>query len=193
PPGLQVTCSSIIKLSHISTGFNLHSHKISWGSGSQQQSVTAHDSMNDQGGLWLVKEADGALPCEAGMAIPCKSLVRLEHMATSKNLHTHRFPSPLTKKLEVSCFGEGGEGDSGDNWEVICTSPSGTHWRRGEHVKLRSVATGAYLQSSKSARFDQRNCPNCPIIGQQEVVGGSEQASGNESLWKADQGLFIET
>ena len=49
-----------------------------------------------------VKEADGALPCEAGEAMACGSVVRLEHVATGKNLHSHLFKSPLSRAQEVS-------------------------------------------------------------------------------------------
>ena len=49
-----VTCGSVIKLRHESTGYHLHSHTIKWGGGSGQQSVTAHGSEDDQGSMWLV-------------------------------------------------------------------------------------------------------------------------------------------
>ena len=37
-----VTCGSAIKLVHEETNYELHSHDINYGSGSRQQSVTAH-------------------------------------------------------------------------------------------------------------------------------------------------------
>lgn len=36
----RVTCGSVIKLKHIPTGHRLHSHKVNYGTGSGQQSVT---------------------------------------------------------------------------------------------------------------------------------------------------------
>ena len=50
-----MTCGSAIKLQHVGTGFRVHSHDIKWGSGSQQQSVTAMNSMDDPNSLWVVK------------------------------------------------------------------------------------------------------------------------------------------
>ena len=41
-----VSCGSVIKLKHKESGHHLHSHQISWGSGSGQQSVTGHGSNN---------------------------------------------------------------------------------------------------------------------------------------------------
>ncbi|CAN0548779.1 unnamed protein product, partial [Laminaria digitata] len=48
-----------------------------------------------------VKEGDGALPCEAGEPMACGAVVRLEHVATGKNLHSHLFKSPLSRMQEV--------------------------------------------------------------------------------------------
>ena len=35
------------------------------------------------------------------------------HLSTRRNLHSHHFQSPLSHNLEVSAFGEEGEGDEG--------------------------------------------------------------------------------
>ena len=40
------------------------------------------------------------------------------HLRTRKNLHSHNYQSPLSQKQEVSAFGDDGEGDDGDLWEV---------------------------------------------------------------------------
>ena len=52
---VQVTCGSVIKLQHASTGVNLHSHEISYGSGSGQQSVTGYTGGDDANDYWAVK------------------------------------------------------------------------------------------------------------------------------------------
>jgi hypothetical protein len=46
---------------------------------------------------------------------------------------------------EVSAFGEGGNGDTGDVWTVMC---DGDYWRRDGEVMLKHVDTGAYLSAS---------------------------------------------
>ncbi|CAM9692874.1 unnamed protein product [Phaeothamnion confervicola] len=189
-----VTCGSAVKLRHQETGYHLHSHQIRWGTGSGQQSVTAHGSADDQGGLWLVKEAHGGLPCEVGQPILCGRTVRLEHVRTGLNLHTHRFSSPVSRQQEVSCFGEGGQGDSGDNWVVLCEGiADGQPWQRGSAVRLRSPDTGAVLRSQEGHRFTSDNCPgSCPILGQQEVHGAAHTArTAGSELWVADQGVYL--
>ena len=52
---VQVTCGSVIKLQHANTGVNLHSHEISYGSGSGQQSVTGYTGGDDANDYWAVK------------------------------------------------------------------------------------------------------------------------------------------
>jgi dolichyl-phosphate-mannose--protein O-mannosyl transferase len=115
-----VSCGSVIKLKHKETGHHLHSHQIAWGSGSGQQSVTGHGSNDDFGSMWIIKEAFRSDACEAGSVVKCGSKVRLEHAQTGKNLHSHLFNSPISGQQEVSAYGEGGDGDTGDNWELVC-------------------------------------------------------------------------
>ena len=45
--------------------------------------------------------------------VKCGDTIRLQHLATKRNLHSHFFQSPLSHNQEVSCFGEGGDGDTG--------------------------------------------------------------------------------
>ena len=68
PQFAVVTCGSVIKLQHVSTGYRLHSHEIKWGSGSSQQSVTAMNGMDDPNSLWEVKGAHGT-HCAQGSPI----------------------------------------------------------------------------------------------------------------------------
>lgn len=51
----QVTCGSLIKLQHANTNVNLHSHEISYGSGSGQQSVTGFTGGDDANDYWAIK------------------------------------------------------------------------------------------------------------------------------------------
>lgn len=43
----------------------------------------------------------------------CGDPIRLEHVLTKRNLHSHDFISPVSNKFEVSAFGEDGNGDAG--------------------------------------------------------------------------------
>jgi hypothetical protein len=45
--------------------------------------------------------------------VACGSVVRLQHLQTHLFLHSHNFRSPLSNNQEVSCFGDGTQGDEG--------------------------------------------------------------------------------
>lgn len=62
----DVTCGSVLKLENVESSRLLHSHDISWGSGSRQQSVTAFEAHDDPNSLWMVKESHSAPMCERG-------------------------------------------------------------------------------------------------------------------------------
>jgi len=51
--------------------------------------------------------------CERGSPVACGQEIRLQHLTTGKNLHSHHFSSPLSSQQEISAFGEEGEGDTG--------------------------------------------------------------------------------
>lgn len=74
-----------------------------------------------------------------------------------------------------------GVGDSGDVWDVECSSDK---WLRDSPIKLRHKDTGAYL--SVSGRTFGR-----PINGQMEVIGSNDGYQATE--WKVAEGLFIHT
>jgi dolichyl-phosphate-mannose--protein O-mannosyl transferase len=61
-----VTCGSTIKLEHTSSGFRLHSHQVTYGSGSGQQSVTGFPAGNDANSLWVIRAPHAAPECVQG-------------------------------------------------------------------------------------------------------------------------------
>ena len=71
--------------------------------------------------------------------IKCGDIIRLEHVVTKKNLHSHLVSSPLTGKQEVSAYGDNkGEGDTGDNWMLICHTD---FWERDDTIMLKHIDT----------------------------------------------------
>lgn len=176
----HVTCGSALKLMNVDYKVRLHSHDIKYGSGSGQQSVTGIDVEQDGNSYWLVK-AESKKQCIRGVPIKCGDTIRLEHIVTKKNLHSHRVSSPLSGQQEVSAYGdENGEGDNGDNWLLICNTE---FWNRDEHVLLKHVDTDVYLAASGRTY-------GSPISGQIEVVGQYSPSSPHVE-WVAAQGVFI--
>ncbi|ETN65276.1 mannosyltransferase [Anopheles darlingi] len=174
-----VTCGTVLKLQNVDYRVRLHSHDVKYGTGSGQQSVTATELQEDVNSHWAIKAATGK-HCERGEPIKCGETIRLHHLATNKNLHSHHFQSPLSGNQEISAYGDDqGEGDSGDHWTLIC---SGDSWLRTNPVRLQHKDTDMYL--GVSGRTFGR-----PINGQMEVVGLPNPYSGTE--WVAAEGLFI--
>uniref|UniRef100_A0A7S0CM56 MIR domain-containing protein n=1 Tax=Proboscia inermis TaxID=420281 RepID=A0A7S0CM56_9STRA len=183
-----VTCGSAIKLLHDSSGgkYLLSSSEQSWGGGSGQQVVTlAPNAEAEHTTLWLVREGHGDPQCQAGTPIRCNSKIRLTHLTTQKNLHTHNTRSAITRQQEVSGFGEAGEGDTADNWLVVCSGI----WQRDMNVRLQHTETGAFLSAKKAANFNEQNCRNCPILHNLEVAGSGRNDAN--ALFRAEIGVFI--
>ncbi|XP_023020795.1 stromal cell-derived factor 2 [Leptinotarsa decemlineata] len=173
-----VTCGSVIKLLNTDYRVRLHSHDVKYGTGSGQQSVTGTEIQEDINSHWMVKAGTGK-HCVRGRPIKCGSVIRLEHVETKKNLHSHNFQSPLSGNQEISCYGNGGEGDSGDNWTIVC---SGDNWHRDDSVMFKHVDTQMYLSISGKT-FGR------PITGQMEVIG--VYSSSGSVHWQTAEGVFI--
>uniref|UniRef100_A0A4D5RKA0 Putative secreted stromal cell-derived factor 2 n=1 Tax=Ixodes scapularis TaxID=6945 RepID=A0A4D5RKA0_IXOSC len=173
-----VTCGSVLKLQNTEHGVRLHSHDIKYGSGSGQQSVTGTDQMDDNNSHWVLKAKRGG-SCPRGEPVACGSTVRLEHLTTHKNLHSHHFVSPLSNNQEISAFGDSGEGDTGDNWTVVCSSD---FWERGATVRLKHVDTDMWLCASGQTY-------GRPIGGQMEICGLGHPASS--CYWKTAEGVYL--
>ena len=173
-----VTCGSVLKLMNVNSGIRLHSHDIKYGSGSGQQSVTGTDKQEDVNSYWQIGPKTDE-QCERGQPIKCGSIIRIQHLQTKKNLHSHHFPSPLSHNQEVSAFGQNGDGDTGDNWQILC---GGTNWEMNSNVRFKHVDTEMYLSSSGHVY-------GRPIQGQMEIIASSY--SDSSAYWIAKEGIFV--
>jgi len=174
----QLSCGSVVKLYNSAYRVRLHSHDVKYGSGSGQQSVTGTDVQEDVNSHWVIRGTP-AQPCKRGVPVKCGDNIRLQHLTTSRNLHSHAFSSPLSGGQEVSAFGEEGEGDTGDYWIVVCTSD---YWMRDTKVTFKHKDTDMYL--SISGKTYGR-----PIHGQMEVCAIHSPDSSTQ--WQVTEGLFI--
>jgi dolichyl-phosphate-mannose--protein O-mannosyl transferase len=164
--------------------------------GSRQQIVTFISDGSSHNTLWLIRPAshdsDVEYPeegsCQLAEPIKCFATVRLTHLQTYKNLHSHHFSSPLSQQQEVSAFGEGdGKGDGGDNWRVEC---KGTYWKRNEQVRFYHIDTQKYLGTTKELQFTQTNCGGrCPILGHLESF--ARAAKDKMSYFLVPQGIHL--
>lgn len=186
-----VTCGSAVKLTHLESGggYFLHSANQNLGSGSGQQIVTLIANKGKQGSLWLLREGQDQPQCLPGEPIECGQRIRLTHLQTNKNLHSHLMRSPLSRQQEVSGYGNEGEGDSGDDWIVVCGSGE-KHLQRDTKFRMQHGDTKRYLSATEQVKFSEQNCGgNCPILHQLEVAARSSPDRNTE--FKVDLGVHL--
>lgn len=179
-PSVEVTCGSVIKLMHERSKYRLHSHEVAYGSGSGQQSVTAFPTGDDSNSYWSVHGANG-VECAQGDQLKSGTVVRLQHRATKRWLHSHHHRSPLSANLEVSGFGGDDQSDTGDHWRLDVNG--GGVWLKDTPVRFQHVETGGWLHSAADKRYGR------PIAGQQEVCGHKKKSEN--TLWRAAEGTYM--
>eukprot|EP00966_Prymnesium_polylepis_P237499 5492871-Prymnesium_polylepis.1 len=133
-----------IKLQHSSTGCRLHSHGSRYPTGSKQQQVTCFAGEDDND-WWMVKPRHGtAFDDELrGRPVATGDVIRLEHWETRRNLHSHNVVGHVAKgrQLEVTAFGEAGEGDTNDDW-IVHLSEGADNALRLQHVCTSKKSAG---------------------------------------------------
>jgi dolichyl-phosphate-mannose--protein O-mannosyl transferase len=196
-----VTCGSAIKLTHTEAGVHhyLSSEDKNLGSGSGQQIVTwvPQSRKSDPSTLWWVRESNdedtASSFCKPGTPIRCGDTVRLTHLETKRNLHSHAIPSPLSRQQEISGYGNDGVGDSADDWIVECSNAgSGGEalWMRNAKVRLWHVETGKYLAASANVKYTAQNCGHgCPILNHLEAFGRKQK--DDYSYVKVEMGVLL--
>lgn len=184
----QVTYGSTIKLEHVPSGFRLHSHDVSYGTGSGQQSITAFPHAGDSNSLWIVKGAHEDFPKPAGEIIKCGDVIRLQHLNTNKNLHSHDHKAPMNRDREVSAYavrhqGKWAFGDIADNWVVECVARKQTVWKRFEQIRLQHEDSSKYLVANKGLTYGD------PIPNQLHVSCASRKNAN--AVWKTNEGFYL--
>ncbi|XP_046848331.1 protein O-mannosyl-transferase 2-like isoform X2 [Xenia sp. Carnegie-2017] len=113
-----------------------------------QQQVTGY-SHKDPNNDWLVKKSTESYDPNAPVEyVKHLDIIRLEHIPTKRNLHSHAQKSALTQHhYQVSCYGENGEGDSNDFWQIqIINGKDGDLVKTVKTVfRLIHVGTGCAL------------------------------------------------
>ncbi|XP_054714232.1 protein O-mannosyl-transferase 2-like [Uloborus diversus] len=125
---------------HRTGGGYLHSHWHLYPEniGARQQQVTAY-SHKDENNKWMIKKFDSQPnPNDLKSSIELVAngdLIRLEHVVTRRNLHSHKEMAPVTKRHhQVTCYGENGTGDANDVWKVEIVG-------EGEHATVATVTS----------------------------------------------------
>ncbi|XP_030382543.1 protein O-mannosyl-transferase 2 [Scaptodrosophila lebanonensis] len=117
----DVAFGAVVTIKNHKTGggyLHSHFHLYPKGVGARQQQVTTYTHKDDNN-KWLIKSYNKSSGREPQL-VQHGDLIRLEHLTTRRNLHSHNEPAPMTKKhLQVTGYGESGMGDSNDIWRVF--------------------------------------------------------------------------
>ncbi|PLW41557.1 hypothetical protein PCASD_09993 [Puccinia coronata f. sp. avenae] len=159
---LEVAFGSRVTIKNMGFGGGLlHSHVQSYPTGSQQQQVTCYhyrDVNND----WMVTPLLHEPVYNESQPIRLLkhgSVIRLVHVMTGKNMHTHPIPAPITTlNNEVAGYGNATVDDSNSYWmiEVVDDMIRGKR-RNFENInilstrfRLRNLNLGCYLRAANA-------------------------------------------
>ncbi|KAG2184779.1 hypothetical protein INT43_000692 [Umbelopsis isabellina] len=150
PKDSYVKFGNHIALKHTITGRFLGSDNDRYKTGSGQQMVFAHKWSVKDKDWWIVMPALSSFS-EPGDKITYGSIIRLKHVKTRANLHSHPgFGSPSTGQQEVTAFGtHDRESDENDEWRLLHYENAAAQdpWRIGETFILQHVVTNHSLHS----------------------------------------------
>jgi len=178
---------------HRTGGAYLHSHYHIYPEevGPKQQQVTTY-SHKDENNVWLIKrfedrekglDSEEEAPIEV---VKSGDWIRLEHVPTRRNLHSHKDPAPITKRhYQVTCYGEDGRGDVNDIWrvEILNGEPGDPIQAVKSKVRLIHVQKGCTLQSHN------KKLPNWGFE-QLEVTCNPKVGDLTYSLWNFEDNVF---
>ncbi|KAI8640021.1 Dolichyl-phosphate-mannose-protein mannosyltransferase-domain-containing protein [Parasitella parasitica] len=123
---LEIAFGSNVTIKNFGYGGGLlHSHPHQYPDGSKQQQVTCY-SFKDNNNIWQIRQPRnmGNEPASAHVDgeiqyVKHGDVVRLHHVFTQRNLHSHPINAPISSKhWEVSAYGNEEIGDIQDNWRV---------------------------------------------------------------------------
>ena len=185
-----VRCGDHLRLRHVSTGVALHSHGLTYthaGTSGQQQ-VTGFGG-RDENDLFEVRAGHGQPACTFGAPVRNGDVLRLTHVQTGRNLHSHAgLASPLGSGQEVTAFGADGQGDRNDDWRLeLPGEATDAAWLADIGARL------VHTNTARSLRSDPVNFniwgpwaafSSSPVDWQQEVSAGPV-AQGRD-LWTVE-------
>lgn len=162
---LEITYGSKITLKNMGWGGGLlHSHVQTFPVGSKQQQVTCYHYKDDNNNWhilpkWGLDEDEVFDTTKPIQFLKDGDVVRLRHVPTTRNLHSHPLPAPVTKlHNEVACYGNATIGDYQDHWvvEVVDDIKRG---KKSKFEKIHSLTTrlrfkheslGCYLRAANA-------------------------------------------
>ncbi|KAJ1912494.1 Protein O-mannosyltransferase 2 [Tieghemiomyces parasiticus] len=183
---LNVAFGSTVTLMSNTRGIGLlHSHPHLYPEGSKQQQVTCYGHKDDNNNFILLKpHGQPELPA-ALEYIRNGTVVRLVHISTGANLHSHPVEAPLSKEdYEVSAYGNRTTGDIYDHWRVELVDDLA----QDRPDQVRSLLTRFRLRHVSMNCLLRANRRNLPEWGykQNEVVCDRKNRADDQTLWNVE-------
>ncbi|XP_029640738.1 protein O-mannosyl-transferase 2-like [Octopus sinensis] len=139
----NVAYGSIISLKQKRAGgayLHSHHHLYPEEHPPRQQQVTTY-SHKDENNLWKIKYPEREAPFSTSPQILKNGdLIRLEHVITRRNLHSHQEVAPITQRhYQVTGYGQDGVGDGNDMWIVEIVGVSDRNSVQTVRSKVRLI------------------------------------------------------
>lgn len=186
PMPAEIISGSFVTIRHYGTGGYLHSHELSYPTGSLQQQVTLY-SFHDLNNVWTIDLVDPRN--ESNPVLKNGDYVTLRHILTNKHLHSHEHSAPVSQcdwQFEVSAYGaDKYDGDMNDVWKVELapsysdSSGDGKLNTIKSAFRLKHILMNCYLFSHR------KQLP--PWGGGQQEVTCAREVTLKSSIW------YIET
>ncbi|KAH7107680.1 glycosyltransferase family 39 protein [Auriculariales sp. MPI-PUGE-AT-0066] len=169
----------------------LHSHVQLFPEGSKQQQVTCYHYKDDNNHFNVIPPWGHAAVDPNGPInfLQDGSIIRLQHVSTKRNLHSHKIPAPVTASAnEVSCYGNETIGDAGDHWqvEVVDDINQGSKKNVKEihslatRLRFKHVLLGCYLRAANV------NLPQWGFKQIEVTCGQDSSLSDTHSYWNVE-------
>ncbi|KAJ9576808.1 hypothetical protein L9F63_006582 [Diploptera punctata] len=179
--------AAITLKNHRTGGGYLHSHWHLYpeGVGARQQQITTYTHKDDNN-LFLIKKYNSESSEDDEVEIVKNGdLVRLEHVTTRRNIHSHKEMAPISKKhYQVTGYGENGTGDANDVWKVVIVAGKDNEVVTTVSSKLKFIH---YLQHCVLTSSGKQ-LPKW-AYEQQEVSCNSNMRDKN-ALWNVEDNIF---
>ncbi|KAH9930672.1 glycosyltransferase family 39 protein [Fomitopsis serialis] len=128
--------SSLFQANLIGNTFSQNPLNMGWAGGllhSHVQTYPVARGYNPEGPIRFLADGD---------------VIRFQHVATKRNLHSHPIPAPVSKlNNEVAGYGDDKIGDFQDYWVVEVQGPCGQIHSLTTRLRLRHQALGCYLRA----------------------------------------------
>ncbi|KAK9877554.1 hypothetical protein WA026_018660 [Henosepilachna vigintioctopunctata] len=170
---------------HKTGGGYLHSHYHLYpeGVGARQQQITTYTHKDDNN-KWIIKRYNSKITDEVEI-VRSGDLIRLEHLATKRNLHSHKEHAPITKKhYQVTGYGENGTGDINDVWKVSIINGKDGDEIKTVTSKLKFVH---YLQSCVLTTSGKQ-LPKWAY--EQQEVSCNPNLRDPNGIWNVEENIF---